>query len=57
MDIDTARSIITALALASFLGIVWWAYHRKSKRGFDEAAQLPFADDTVPGSRFERGEQ
>jgi cytochrome c oxidase cbb3-type subunit 4 len=57
MDLNTARSIITALALACFLGIVWWAYHRKSKRSFDEAAQLPFADDAVPGSRYERGEQ
>jgi cytochrome c oxidase cbb3-type subunit 4 len=49
MDINTLRSISTLLAFVSFIGIVWWAYHRKSRRGFDEAAKLPFADDTQPG--------
>jgi cytochrome c oxidase cbb3-type subunit 4 len=37
-----------------FLGVVWWAYHRKSKPGFDEAAQLPFLDsdtDQQPSPR------
>jgi cytochrome c oxidase cbb3-type subunit 4 len=48
MDINDLRAAITLLAFIAFLGIVFWAYHRKSRRGFDEAAQLPFADDTQP---------
>ncbi len=49
MDINTVRSILTVLAFVSFIGIVWWAYHRNSRAGFDEAAQLPFADEAQPG--------
>jgi cytochrome c oxidase cbb3-type subunit 4 len=45
MDLNTARAILTAIAFVTFLGIVWWAYHRKSRTMFDEAAQLPFADN------------
>jgi cytochrome c oxidase cbb3-type subunit 4 len=45
MDLNTARAILTAIAFVTFLGIVWWAYHRKSRPMFDEAAQLPFADN------------
>lgn len=45
MDINDLRSIVTVLALASFVGIVWWAYSKGARKGFDEAANLPFADD------------
>jgi len=48
MDINDMRAAITLLAFITFIGIVLWAYHAKSRRGFDEAANLPFADDTVP---------
>jgi cytochrome c oxidase cbb3-type subunit 4 len=51
MDLNTARAVITALAFVTFLGIVWWAYHRKSKDKFDEAAQLPFMDSAADGQR------
>ena len=38
----------TVLGLLVFLGIVWWAYGLKSnQRRFDEAANLPFADDAA----------
>jgi cytochrome c oxidase cbb3-type subunit 4 len=45
MDINDMRALVTLLAFITFLGIVFWAYHHKSRRNFDEAAQLPFADD------------
>lgn len=47
MDIITVlRSATTVLAFVTFLGIVWWAYLRKgSKQDYEEAANLPFADD------------
>ena len=47
MDINLLRSVITVLAFVSFAGIVWYAYRRRSKPGFAEAAQLPFADTVV----------
>ena len=51
MDINTLRSVITVLSFALFLGIVFWAWSAKRKAAFDEAAQLPFADEDVPPSR------
>ena len=45
MDINDLRSIMTVISLVTFLGIVWWAYSRKNRSRFDEAANLPFAED------------
>ena len=44
MDINDLRSIITVSGLLCFLGIVGWAYGKGSKKGFEEAANLPFAE-------------
>lgn len=30
-----------------FIGIVLWAYSRKRKSRFDDAANLPFADEDI----------
>ncbi|MCB1960946.1 MAG: cbb3-type cytochrome c oxidase subunit 3 [Rhodocyclaceae bacterium] len=48
MDINDFRSILTLLGFLCFLGICAWAYSNSAKRGFDEAAQLPFTDDDLP---------
>jgi cytochrome c oxidase cbb3-type subunit 4 len=46
MELNDLRSIVTVISLMTFLGIVWWAYGIKgNKKRFDEAANLPFADD------------
>ena len=45
MDIDTLRSLMTVIAFATFVGIVLWAYSGRARRRFEEAAQLPFAED------------
>ena len=45
MDINTLRSIATVLAFIAFMAIIVWAFSKNSKRGFEEAANLPFADD------------
>ena len=47
MDVNTLRSIITALSLLAFVGIVFWAYSSRRKAQFDEAANLPFADEDI----------
>jgi len=50
MDINDLRSITTVLGLLCFLGIVGWAYAKGSKKGFDEAANLPFAENEDEGA-------
>jgi cytochrome c oxidase cbb3-type subunit IV len=45
VDINTLRIVVTVLAFASFVGILIWAYSGRARRGFEEAAQLPFEED------------
>jgi cytochrome c oxidase cbb3-type subunit 4 len=46
MDINDIRGLLTPIVgIILFLGIVKWVYGRKSRRIYDEAANLPFADD------------
>lgn len=48
MDINDLRSIMTVVSLLTFLAIVWWAYGIKgNQQRFDEAANLPFADESA----------
>jgi cbb3-type cytochrome oxidase subunit 3 len=52
MDVVSAiGSVTTVVSVVAFVGIVAWAYSRRRKEAFDEAANAPFAlpDDTVPG--------
>jgi cytochrome c oxidase cbb3-type subunit 4 len=45
MDIiNDLRSLLTIAGLLCFLAIVGWAYGKGSKKGFAEAANLPFAE-------------
>lgn len=46
MDINLLRGIATIVVMASFLSIFWWAYIYRSKESFNDAANLPFVDDT-----------
>lgn len=45
MDIGTLRGLGTVLIFVAFIGLVFWAYNSKRKSSFDEAANLPFADE------------
>jgi cytochrome c oxidase cbb3-type subunit 4 len=47
MDINDLRTLMTILAFVAFIGIVVWAYSRKRKRDFDEAARLPFSGEDL----------
>ena len=47
MDINDLRGFSTALLLLAFLGLCIWAYSSKRKKSFDEAANLPFADEEL----------
>lgn len=47
MGIMDMRVIITVISFVVFLLIVLWAYSGRQKKRFDEAANLPFADDEM----------
>ncbi len=47
MDLNTLRGITTALALIAFVGVWIWAWSSKRKSAFDDAANLPFADEEI----------
>jgi len=47
MDDNLIQVIWTLVVLVLFVGIVIWAWSSKRKRSFDEAANLPFADDNI----------
>ncbi|MEJ2214567.1 MAG: cbb3-type cytochrome c oxidase subunit 3 [Gammaproteobacteria bacterium] len=45
MDINDFRSLQTVVAFVAFVGIVIWAWGKRRKKPFDDAANLPFADE------------
>lgn len=49
MDSGTVSGIFTAILIILFLGIVFWAYSRKRRRDFEEAARLPLEDENRDG--------
>ncbi|BAU73553.1 CcoQ/FixQ family Cbb3-type cytochrome c oxidase assembly chaperone [Metapseudomonas furukawaii] len=53
MDIGTLRGIGTFVVFVAFIGVVLWAYSSKRKSSFDEAANLPFADEPKSSERDE----
>ena len=48
IDLNTLRSAVTVLAFACFIGIFLWAWSGRNRARFDEAGQLPFADEARP---------
>jgi cytochrome c oxidase cbb3-type subunit 4 len=47
MDINDLRGLSTAFVFCAFIGLCFWAYNSKRKKAFDEAANLPFADEEL----------
>ena len=45
MDINSLRIIATLASLGTFLCIAWWAFSRRNRDRFDEAARIPFDQD------------
>lgn len=41
------------MVFVAFIGLFLWAYSGKRKNSFDEAANLPFADETESEKRDE----
>jgi cytochrome c oxidase cbb3-type subunit 4 len=58
MDLNTLRVAVTVVSFVTFIGIFLWAYSNGPRKGFAEAAQLPFLDDAAkrpsPGDAVKR---
>ena len=44
IDVNVLRILVTVVSFFVFVGIVAWAWSRRNKAAFDEAAQLPFQE-------------
>lgn len=53
MDTTFFHSIYTVVMLVIFVGIWVWAWSGKQKKRFNEAANLPFADEQKNMSSLE----
>lgn len=56
MDMNDIRSWYTVVMFVVFIGIVLWAWSGKSKRRFNEAAQLPFNESDYPRNDKNKGD-
>ena len=59
MDINVIRGLATVSAFIAFLAVCYWAFSKKNQKKFDEAAQLPFADEddiNVPKEEIKKDE-
>ena len=45
MDIGDLRGLSTIFCMAAFAAVVYWAYGPSRKEYFEQAAELPFADE------------
>jgi len=57
MDINDIRSWYTVVMFVVFIGIVLWAWSGKTKRRFNEAAQLPFNEPEYPLDNKNKGDR
>jgi cytochrome c oxidase cbb3-type subunit 4 len=51
MEMGFVRGLATLFALLAFLGVVVWAYGRRRRETFRQAAQLPLEEDDSPEER------
>jgi cytochrome c oxidase cbb3-type subunit 4 len=54
MDINDLRGLTTLFLMISFIGLCIWAYSKKRRKAFDEAASLPFADEKLNQRTMEK---
>ena len=43
--LNAGRSAVTVVSFLTFIGIVAWAYSSRRKKGYEEAANVPFEHD------------
>jgi len=49
MDMGIFRGLFTLVMILAFCGVVIWAWSKRRKPDFDEAARLPLEDDHDAG--------
>ena len=47
MELGDLRGVATVFCMLAFAAVVFWAYGPSRKKYFDDAADLPFADEEV----------
>ena len=47
LDANTLRGIATVLCMIASIGITLWAYSDRKRDDFNDAANLPFADEEL----------
>ena len=50
MDVNDVRIVVTVSGLVLFLALVAYTWSRRRKAEYEEAARLPFLEDTVAGA-------
>jgi cbb3-type cytochrome oxidase subunit 3 len=48
MDVTLLRSIVTVMSLATFLGILYWVYHKHSAKDFEAQAHSILNENDLP---------
>jgi cytochrome c oxidase cbb3-type subunit 4 len=56
MDINLLREAVTVLSFLGFMGIVAYAVSPNNRRGFEDAARVPFDDELPPPQPSPKGE-
>ncbi|MFJ4396894.1 cbb3-type cytochrome oxidase subunit 3 [Pseudomonas sp. NPDC089396] len=56
MDIGMIRGLGTVVVMVAFVGLALWVFNPRRKREFDEATQLPFADDPEAKKHVEQAQ-
>lgn len=56
MDYGTWRGVFSLVILAIFIAIVFWAFSRRSKKQFDEAANSIFEDEASSTTNSDKPE-
>lgn len=54
MDIGMIRGLGTVVVMVAFVGLALWVFNPRRKKDFDEATQLPFADDPAASRHVEQ---
>ncbi|TDO09821.1 MULTISPECIES: cbb3-type cytochrome oxidase subunit 3 [Halomonas] len=54
MENGTVNGVIIILLIIAFVGLTLWAYSKRRKPDFDEAANLPFADEDEQPNRDQK---
>ncbi len=47
MDFDSLRTVTTIALMVAFIGVCAWAWSKRRRKRFDDAANLPFADEDI----------